>query len=120
MANVQTGKTFFAKKITLTANTPRNIMGGVSASATDLLFAQNCYSLTLINEGTVDIYMDFFPYGTVPGTISASDSLMIPRGIAVTLNTGVSSERTGYQNPWFMSTAIGGVLRTLQICMNRM
>ena len=120
MANLQTGKTFFAKKITLNANTPVNIMGGASASSTDLLFAKNCYSLTLINEGAINIYMDFFPYGTVPGAVSITDSLLIPRGIAVTLNTGVSSERAGYQNPWFMTTAAGGVMRSLQICMNRM
>jgi|TARA_R110002110_G_scaffold360763_1_gene570484 hypothetical protein len=119
MANYINNQTFHAKKITVPINSPVNIVGTTDSSATSTLLAENCYSLTLCNEGNSNIYLDFFPYGTNPLTIDTNTCFVLSVGVSITFNLGVVSERVGYQNPFFMSTTAPGTLRSIQMIMNR-
>lgn len=119
MSNFVNDQTFVAKQISLSANSPVNLIGTTDSDATTRLLATNCYSLTLINEGTETIYFDFFPYGTAPSSISTTTSFELLSGITITFNLGVNSERVGYQNPFFMTTGGDGTLRSIQMIVNR-
>jgi|1_EtaG_2_1085319.scaffolds.fasta_scaffold59677_2 hypothetical protein len=119
MANYINNQTFHAKQITVLANSPVNIVGTTDSNPTSKLLIENCYSLTLMNEGTETIYFDFYPYGTNPGTIDTTTCFVLRPSVSITLNLGVVSERVGYQNPFFMTTTSSSTLRSIQMIMNR-
>jgi len=119
MSNYVNNKSFLAKKITVPANSPVNIIGNTDSNSSTLAFATNCYNLTLINEGTEIIYFDFFHYGSSPVTIDVNSCIILPVGLTITLNMGVSSERVGATNPYFMTNTSSSILRTIQMIMNR-
>lgn len=119
MANYINNQTFHATKISVLANSPVNIKGTTDSSSSTLLLADNCYSLTLVNEGSETIYFDFYPYGTNPGTVDVNTSFVLRPSISITFNVGVLSERVGFQNPFFMTTTSSCDMRSIQMIMNR-
>ena len=68
----------------------------------------NTHTLILTNSETQAWYIQFFPLGTVPTSITpATGALFLPPSGILTLGIGAASSRPGGDIPWFQFTNAG-------------